>query len=246
MRSVYISIYAIFLCETYKNSSISTESKKMKQQYSLATEKFSVDKLKLHLSNRTLIPSRVMLKEQLEERFVIIKEQGIGTLKALIDALKSKDKVEAFSTATNIPVEYLTLLKREASSYVSKPVALSAFTGIQSEVVTKLHGKGIKNTKHLWSKSRSQKEIEDLAASFGIPQKEVEELVALSDLVRLYGVGPAFARIIYDTGVDSVEEFVTCTGEQFIEIYEQKTGKKADFSIHDINFSIEIGHELLQ
>jgi len=70
-------------------------------------------------------------------------------------------------------------------------------------------------------------------------------LISLSDLARLYGVGPVFARIIYDVGIDSVKTFIKYSAEDFISIYENKTQKKADFGTNEINFSIELAKDLM-
>jgi len=58
--------------------------------------------------------------------------------------------------------------------------------------------------------------------------------------VRAYGIGPAFARILYDTGIHSISEFRSFTPQQVIDLYEKKTGKKADFSSSDIKFSLDL------
>ncbi|RLC99602.1 MAG: hypothetical protein DRI65_17070, partial [Chloroflexota bacterium] len=55
-----------------------------------------------------------------------------------------------------------------------------------------------------------------------------------------YGVGPAFARILYDTGIHSISEFRSYSPRQVIDLYENKTGKKADFSTSDIKFSLAL------
>lgn len=70
-------------------------------------------------------------------------------------------------------------------------------------------------------------------------------MALLSDLARLYGVGPVFAGIIYNVGINSVESFIKYSAEEFIKIYENKTKKKADFSENDINFSINLAKELV-
>ena len=83
------------------------------------------------------------------------------------------------------------------------------------------------------------------AQETGIPIDKLNELAPLSDLARLFGVGPVFARIIYDVGIDSVKAFVKNSAEEFIRIYEKKTQKKADFGTNDINFSIEPAKDLI-
>ena len=68
----------------------------------------------------------------------------------------------------------------------------------------------------------------------------MDELVGLSDLSKVYGVGPVFARMIYDVGIHSIRDFVRYTAEKYIEIYEIQTQKKADFCINEIEFSLEL------
>ena len=80
----------------------------------------------------------------------------------------------------------------------------------------------------------------------GISFDKLQEIYSLSDLVRLYGVGPVFAKIIHEVGISSVKKFATVSGEDFIRIYEEKLKRKADFSAGDIDFSIELARELGQ
>jgi len=50
--------------------------------------------------------------------------------------------------------------------------------------------------------------------------------------------------MIYDMGIRTIQEFVEKTAEDFIEIYEEKTKKKADFGTNEIQFSIELAKDL--
>ncbi len=102
----------------------------------------------------------------------------------------------------------------------------------------------LKNTRQLFNRVKSSGEIDQLSRLTGISIKRLNELTSLSDLARLYGVGPVFARIIYDVGIRSVQNFVKYKADEFISIYENKTHKKADFGVNDINFSIELAKEL--
>ena len=69
-------------------------------------------------------------------------------------------------------------------------------------------------------------------------------MASKSDLARLYGVGTVFARMIYDVGIRSVKTFIQYDAEEFVSLYEKATHKKADFSVNDINFSLELAKEL--
>ena len=216
----------------------------MKGQYYLDLEKYSLQQFKLSLQKRDMIPSRLILKEKIEERFSILNKHGIKNLKVLIDVLKSKEKIVEFSNKSDLSIDYLTILKREASSYLPNPIKLSNFSGIDSKSIEALANIGIKNTKQLFNKVQKSEEIAELSKRTGVSKEKINELASLSDLARLYGVGPVFARIIVDVGIKSVRDFIKYSAEDFISIYENKTKKKADFGVSDINFSIELAKEL--
>ncbi len=217
----------------------------MNQQYYIDLEKYSLQKFKENLQRRDMIPSRVILKDNIDERFKILCANGIENLKDLIGELKNKDKIEEFSNKANLSVEYLTILKREASSYLPNPIQLRKMPGVDVATVSALEKIGLKNTKHFFNEASNSDKINQISHLSGVSVTKLNELSSLSDLARLYGVGPVFARIIYDVGISSVNDFVKYSAEDFIEIYENKTQKKADFGISEINFSIELAKELI-
>lgn len=214
------------------------------ESYHLDSEKISLEQFRQSLQARELIPSRLILKENLEERFEVLSSAEISNLKDLIGSLKSKVKIETFSKQTGVPVGYLTILKREAGSYFPNPVPLNKFPDIDAQTLGALEMLGLKNSKQLFNAVRTNEERQDLCSESGISEGQLMELVHLSDLVRLYGVGPAFARLLYDVGIKSVESFLEYGPSEIISIYEEKTGKKADFAEKDIQFSYEMAREL--
>ena len=213
-------------------------------QYEIDLHKYTLHKFKQSLQHRDLIPSRTMLKDDLESRFNILDNCGISNLKELTDALKTKQKIERFSKDSGLTIEYLTLLNREVKSYLSKPVRLDKFAGVSEEHIEKLDRAGIRNSKVLFLQAQDKDGRERLSEETGIPIDALNELVGLSDLSRIYGVGPVFARMIYDVGVTSVHGFTNYTAEDFIRIYEKQTQKKADFGPGEIQFSLELAKEL--
>ncbi len=216
----------------------------MEKQYHLNIEKYSLQKFKNNLKSRDMIPSRASLKDELDERFKKLEINGISNLKELIDTLKTKPKIELFSNETGLTTEYLTLLKREAKSYLPNPVRLDKFPGIPTKYVERLEAEGINNSRQLFNEAKDRIERERLSQRTEIPIEIVNELVCLSDLARAYGVGPVFARIIYDVGIKSIKEFVENSAEEFIRIYEKREQKKADFGVNEIQFSLKLAKEL--
>jgi len=212
----------------------------MAASYHIDTSKYSLQEMKEDLLSRDLIPSRLPLKEGLESNFQILKEEGIQTLRDLITALKNPNKIEEFSSASGISKKYLTLLRREANSYLPNPVTLGKFSGFEEKDINKLAAAGVKNSRHLYEIMKDNMNSDSLPAELGVSPEILLELAGLSDLVRAYGVGPAFARILYDTGIHSITEFMSFTPLQVIDLYQKQTGKKADFSISDIKFSLDL------
>jgi hypothetical protein len=216
----------------------------MANQYHMDLAKYSLGKFNSSLKSREMIPSRVILKDKLDERFKILETSGITNLKELTDRLKTKVKIEQFSKETGLSIEYLTLLNREAKSYLPSPIRLDKFPGIPNVMVKKLETEGIKNSRHLLYEAGDKIKRDRLSQHTEIPLKTINELVGLSDLARAYGVGPVFARLLYDVGITSIKDFVAKTAEEIIRIYEEKEQKKADFGVHEMQFSLELAKEL--
>ena len=103
---------------------------------------------------------------------------------------------------------------------------------------------GIKNSRHLFDAAQTKVEREELAQQAEIPIATLDELFGLSDLSRVYDVGPVFARMIFDLGIRSIGAFLQYSAEEFVKIYETQTQKKADFGINEIEFSLILAKDL--
>lgn len=220
----------------------------MEDSYSVNTTKFSLDKLRDALKTKYILPGRKVLKEQLDERFDLLKSEGIESLFDLLDALKSKIKIEQFASKTGLDTDYLTILRREANSYVSVPVRLIDLPIVETDTIMKLDFIGIRDSKQLFIKAAQLSEREQLAANNNIQIEALTELVQLSDLIRITGVGPVFARIILDSGIGSVEEFLVNDPEDlFVRLTKTNNEKgltKVKFTRKDIEYCIELGKDL--
>ncbi len=128
----------------------------MGNQYHIDIEKYSLQRFKNNLASREMIPSRVSLKDELDERFKILEINGIKNLKELIDVLKTKPKIERFSKETGLTIEYLTLLKREAKSYLPNPNRIDKFPGIPTKYVDRLESEGIRNSRQLFNAAKNK------------------------------------------------------------------------------------------
>ena len=153
------------------------KGQKMKDQYHINLEKYSLQKFKNNLRSRDMIPSRVILKDDLDERFQILENNGITNHKELIDTLKTKSKIEQFSKETGLSIEYLTILNREAKSYLPNPIRLDKFPGVPKKYVEKLEAMGIKNTRHLFNAARDKNDRVLLSQTTELPIEILNELI---------------------------------------------------------------------
>jgi Domain of unknown function (DUF4332) len=212
----------------------------MTKNYSPDLRKYTMKRFQSNLKKRKLIPSRIILQEAIDEKFKILSNFNIHNIEDLITTLSTRDKIKSFTVKSGLNEVYLTVLKREASSYKPKPISLKNIPDIYNETLEKLEHIGITNTKKFFEASGTNISIQILANKSSISIEKLKEIRSLSDLLRLYGVGPVFARMIYNIGIRSLQNFIQISPEEFIRIYERETNKKADFSISDIEFSLEI------
>jgi hypothetical protein len=216
---------------------------KAMERYTINPEQVSLQWFLQLTRSKRMLPSRVMLHEEMEQRFGKLTKTGISSLGELISILGSKTKIADFASKSGLPEEYLVLLKREAGSYLARPIPLSDFPGIPHEYVESLRATGIRNTKEFFELARQKEKIPQLASKTGIPSERLNEIHALSDLTRITGVGGVFARVVYHAGIRSVREFAETNARthykkymDVIEIYGYAAGH---FSEEDIQYCID-------
>ncbi len=218
----------------------------MPRRYHLDARNVPLDSMRRSLASRRLIPSRVPLQDQLDERFAVLSEAGLSTVADLLDRLKSKQAIERFHAETGLPVEYLTLLKREAKSYFPNPVPLARFPRVPQNLLKRLEKKGLKHSKHLFEHVDSEAAFSSLHEEVGGSREALRRLAKLADLARLYGIGPVFADLLLETGVESVDAFLGYEPGEVVALYESRMGKKADFTEEDIRFTLKLARHLAE
>lgn len=161
---------------------------------------------KAKLATAYLPPSRMILKERLDERFDHFHGLGIKNVEELRQTLRKKDKRAELSQVECFSGDYLKILLREVNSTLPKPNRIKEFPGISAETALKLEKIGIKNTPALYDKVKTCESRKELSDATGINESEILELAQLTDLSRIKWVGVTFARMLYDLGIDTVKK----------------------------------------
>lgn len=220
----------------------------MCETYHIPLDEVNIDEYKKILESKELLPGRKVLKENINETFLIIRSLGIDNLEELIEALKNKKKMENFAFKTGLSFNYLTILKREINSYQPKPVYLKNFPGFNQEYIEQLDLLKIKTSKHLFLRIKNKNDMLKLSEKTNITCNDLLELFNLSDLVRINGVGPVFARMMLEIGVDGTFKMANSNSKilynKLTKLNKEKNYTKAKFTMKDIQYCIDFAKKL--
>ena len=103
--------------------------------YYIDLKAISIDEYQETLKAADLLPSHMILKDELEENFMLIKKQKIENVEELRSALRSKTKLQDFSGNSGISEYYLKILIRNVNGYRQKPNTIKDFPGVPDDVV---------------------------------------------------------------------------------------------------------------
>lgn len=85
--------------------------------------------------------------------------------------------------------------------------------GIGGTYGEKLRAVGITNTGHLLDKAETKAGRKALASETGVSEKLILTWVNHADLMRVSGIGPQYAELLEDAGVDTIKELRTRNAE---------------------------------
>lgn len=145
----------------------------------------TLEEVKNRLLNCDLVPSRVLLLEDIAAKFNLMKLSGITSLKELYTVIKNKKKLTLFSINSGIDLEYLTILKREISSYIPKKIKLKEFQSVNRELLDHYESMGITNSIDLYNRFKTE----------NIKEESIITLFHLVQLTRIQWVSPLTAEM---------------------------------------------------
>jgi hypothetical protein len=189
--------------------------------YSIDLAQISLDDFQALLTRVDLLPGRRILLNDLAAFIARVQQNGIHHLAALQKALKDKKRYPELAAAWGIGVDYLTVLNREINSYVSKPLPLADLDVFDAAELALLAHEGLKTSKDLYERCATQSECQTLAERLALPAEKLAAALELSDLLRITGVGPAYARVLHDIGIRSVADYRDTPSPEILARYQQ-------------------------
>jgi len=200
------------------------------------------------IERHELVPARQCLKEEMPERYAVLRGAGIRTVADLVRALKDRAATARFAEETGLPTDYLVWLGREARSYRPNPFALRDIPETEPSLLAFLDAVGVKTTKALFDRAACRADRKDLAAAAGVPPAELLDLVKLCDLARVRGMGKTFVRLFAAAGADCVDvlasEDASALHERLYAVNAERDLSSVVPSLKDVAEYVEMAHEL--
>lgn len=208
--------------------------------YSIDLERISLDEFAELVQTADLLPGRRILLDGFPGVIAGLKRRGIGHLAALHRLLKDKKGHPALADELSVSTDYLVVLRREVNSYVSKPVPLAKLGVFSEAELNRLAEAGLKSTRDLYERALTPSARRALADRLGLPVEQVAEALELSDLLRVNGVGPVYARILCEIGIRSPADYLATPSGDLLSRYERLNEEKgitrAKLSVKDVEY----------
>ncbi|HML22596.1 MAG TPA: DUF4332 domain-containing protein [Aggregatilinea sp.] len=208
--------------------------------YAIDLAQISLDEFETIIATADLLPGRRILADDLSGVMARMKRKGINDLGALQKLLRNKRDYPALAAELSVSVDYLTVLNREINSYVSKPVPLASLDLFSEAELARFDREGLKSSKDLYERGLTRAAREELAASLHLEQAKIEAAVELADLLRINGVGPVYAKILREMGINSAAAYAETASEIILERYcainTEKGYSKARLSLKDVEY----------
>lgn len=201
--------------------------------------KITLNEYKEELKTGRLLPSRKPLLEDIDGKFNILMKSGYNSLFDLKKALDNKKKFDEMVKKTDLPNDYLKLLKREVGNVLPVPIKFSEIPNISEKIIKKLADLDITNTEILFPYIVDSQSRKEFSKKSGLNDDEVLWLTKIVDISRIKWVGPKLAKLIVDTKFDTVEKLASAKPTEALAAFNEakQTNKAYDgaLGINDIN-----------
>ncbi len=216
--------------------------------YYIDLKSISIDKYKEILKASDLLPSRLILKDNIDSNFDLITNQKVQYVDELLNMLKNKKKLQDFSKQSGLNDDYLTILIREIKSYRQNPNRIKDFPSIADDVILKFENIGIKNTLQLFDKVLTSKSRLEISKQAGINENEVLKITKLTDLSRIRWVNHTFAYVLFEAEYDTVEKVANADYKDLYKtvkrLNEDRKIYKGHIGLHDMKLCVEAAKDV--
>ncbi len=175
--------------------------------YSLDLRTITLERFEEILTTFELLPSRRVLADHIGSVVARLVADDVVDLEGLRRLLSDKKRYPELSDRLEVDEGYLVILNREVNAYKTKPVALRRLEVFTEAELDALARARITSTKHLYDRCWAREARAALAAELGVDLGRMDVALRMSNVVRINGAGPKFARFFLDIGLSRPEDF---------------------------------------
>jgi hypothetical protein len=198
----------------------------------------TLDDLQRRIKAADLIPSRMPLLDDIEERFFRLEAAGIKTMADFRKAVRSSKGFEELAGKTGIERDYLLLLRREVEGYFPKAFPIQELNWLDGAKLNKLIDYGFKNSVLLYEALESPEKRKELYASGEIDNSFIYDVFCILDLTRIQWVSPLTARILYISGCRYARDVAAADPNllynELVRLNEEKHYFKGSIGLRDV------------
>jgi replicative superfamily II helicase len=217
--------------------------------YNINVNKIKIMQYKEILKNQYLIPSRAILRSNIDENFDKLLIFSINNLEDLKLKLSTNEKLKKFSFLTGIDEKYLTILKREINNLEIKSIPLKELLDDEDPFNFNFINNGILTSKDYYELYNNTESKNDIVKLFKVSIEKAEELYKLCDLVRIKGIGGAAAKCFYASGCKSVEDVANKDTNELLKkvltLNENEKYYKVNLGENDIQYCIDFARLII-
>jgi hypothetical protein len=196
------------------------------KNYFINEDDFSLEQVALRIKHTDLTPGIEPIRLDIDKIVAIIKRTGIDNLAGLRNALRNKKKMHDFSLLTGIDEKYIVLLRREIEGWIIKSIKIRDFYWLDGELITTLHEIGLCSTDEIYYRLSIEDEQLEIARNHQLSPEDLCYILTLSTITRIRWVSPVVARILIESGYNTIEKIKEANpGKLCIEIEQLNSSR---------------------
>lgn len=172
--------------------------------YYIDLSKISLSEYKDMLLTRYIIPSQMILRDNIDENFKKIESSGIKDMAALKESLKSRTQAEKMAEKLSIPEEYVIVLRRETCSHHPPARNLDEYPTITNHARNVLGDMDVTRSDQLYPLLMTPSSRKSMSAKLQLTYEQALTVAKLMDVSRLRYVSPLFATLLVHSPYDTV------------------------------------------
>ena len=200
--------------------------------YYIDLTKISLDAYKDMLMKNYILPSQMILRNNIDKYFKKIESSGISNMAGLREKLKTKTRAQAFADKLKIPQDYIIVLRREVNSRHPLARNLDEYPTISTHAKNVLSDMDVIKSNQLYPLLATPSSRRSMGSKLQMTFDQALHAAKLMDVTRLRYVSPLFATLLVHSPYDTVEKISKADPQEMYDLLAKLNAEKSFFEGH--------------